>query len=131
MFLLLFGLIVRRAIRTGRAGMNPHVLTACAVGALTIPSISHDYKLTLMALPVLLLLETLRLPPARSWRRSAAIVCAFLLASAFALIQISYVYRPPALRNSFPILALILACATVLSYLTPDPLSEASGDERP
>lgn len=46
--------IILKAYRDGRGGLNVYLLLACTIGALLIPSISHDYKLSILAAPVAL-----------------------------------------------------------------------------
>jgi hypothetical protein len=96
-----------------------YLFLACTIGALIIPSVSHDNKLPILVAPVLLCLESISLSlqkPLLAWAR---IVCFTMCSAAFAATLFSYTNKifipgigdaPISLlvQNNLPSLMLIL-----------------------
>ena len=128
--------ILYQSYRHKMKGVNPYLMLACAIGACIIPSISYDYKLSILpaimaiALPGILLSTS---EPKRGW----FIFLTLLLSTAYSLTLFSFVYKPVLLWNNFPILLLILLIdlaffilnnrKTASNPLVKDPDQSASG----
>src|SRR5258706_11079986 len=61
-FMLCFLTIIGVAYWRRENGLNTYLLLACTIGMLIIPSVSHDYKLALLAAPMSIALGDLALP---------------------------------------------------------------------
>lgn len=111
--LFLFALILFHLRR--RSGLDPYLLLACTIGALTLP-ISYDYTLSILVAPVLLLLcaEASRQD---SGYRLLSILLIIGLSVVYFAILIPYNYRPYFLHNSFPLLFLLLVLVTMLNFV--------------
>lgn len=115
------GLLLVRAIRANRRGLNAELLFGCTLVALLLPPVSHDYKLALLAAPLSLLLAD----DGASWRaraetpgRAAMVpLLMFSLAGIYASTLVSYDYRPALLDNSFPMVMGMLLLTTALSLI--------------
>jgi hypothetical protein len=105
--------ILWHAWRQNRAGINPHLLLACTLGALLIPSVSHDYKLSILIPPAACLFVH------ESRQEGAQHPAVGLLYGVFAFVYsstlFSYTFKPPFLQNNFPALLVLLILTTVLS----------------
>jgi hypothetical protein len=121
MLLLLLSLclfiIIFKAVKQKKAGLNPHLLLACTLGALLIPSVSHDYKLSLLAGPMTILLQEGNI--AGKTLRTNLIARFLMLIGSFAysVTLFSYTNRPYILRNNFPMLAIVLIVFTIMAML--------------
>ena len=56
LLILCFGLIIGRAIKNNEKGLNPYLLLISTIAALIIPSVSNDYKLSILIAPTTLVL---------------------------------------------------------------------------
>ena len=120
-------LIMLQAYRQKQKGINPHLLLACTLGALLIPSVSHDYKLSILAAPVALLLSNNRL-----WTRAMSprlnmifIVLPFIFSAAYSSTLFSFTNKPLILQNNFPALFTMLLAITFLSLMSKQSLESA------
>lgn len=96
-------------------GLDPYLLLACTIGALTLP-ISYDYTLSILVVPMLLLL--CGIPEMNSpGRRLVSILLTLGISIAYFVLLIPYHYRPHFLDDVFPLLFLILLLATVLNFM--------------
>jgi hypothetical protein len=102
------------------------VLVACTLGALIIPSFSHDYTLPILAGPVAVLFARRILweRPDQPGVRGKLVLPLLVLATAYSTTLFPLTNKPDAIRNNFPALFTMLLVITVLSSLA----SEA--DER-
>lgn len=104
------------ALRRGET-LDPDLLLACTLAALTLPSLSNDYTLAFLIGPAVLFFiraeERLSGGERRApgWMRWLMAACALAFASTF----FSYYVKPPLLQNQFPALLVMLACAAVFS----------------
>jgi uncharacterized membrane protein YeaQ/YmgE (transglycosylase-associated protein family) len=111
------GLIVFRAIRRKARGFNPHLFLACTIGALVIPSVSHDYKLALLGGPMAVAFNSFSASTrGRRWSVFSPLVV--IAALAYASTLYSFVYKESFLQNNFPALLVILAAFTALAFLS-------------
>jgi hypothetical protein len=115
--------VVVQAYRRNEGGLNANLLLACVVGALLIPSVSHDYKLSILAAPaVLALLDSERffsqrhLKPAR---RFVFIALTLVFALAYSSTLFSYLNKPYYLDNNLPALLTMLLIAVYFSRVSP------------
>ncbi len=118
--------ILWQAYRQNRVGVNPHLLLACTLGALLIPSVSHDYKLSILIPPVagLFVSESRQEGAQQSMPvRLLYGVFAFVYSSTL----FSYTFKPPFLQNNFPALLVLLILTTVLSGMSKHTTNEARG----
>jgi hypothetical protein len=110
-------LIIYRAARRKTSGFNSHLFLACTVGVLVIPSVSHDYKLPLLAGPMAVALNSFSSSTnGRRW--SALTPLVFVSSLAYASTLHSYVYKPDVLQSNFPGLLIILAAFTILAFFS-------------
>lgn len=116
LFLLGFLIIVWQAYKSNARGLNPYVCLACTVGACVIPSLSYDYKLSLLP-PVVALVFPGILSFKDSVNRPRTIALAFLFSLAYSSTLYSFTNKPPVLQNNLPALFVIMLC-TVLACVT-------------
>jgi hypothetical protein len=97
-------------------GLNPDLLLICTIGGLIIPSVSHDYKLALLAGPLAIFLSNRKIPPA-NWKKMLSALLITLSSLAFSITLFPFKYRPEYLENSFIPLLVILTSVTLMSFL--------------
>jgi hypothetical protein len=103
------------AYRQTESGLNPYLLMACTVGALTIPT-SNDYTLSFLTAPVAIL--WCRFPNANGFKNKY--LASFLVAVAsfaYASTLGPFKYKPYFLNNNFPALFMVLISITLLYLL--------------
>jgi hypothetical protein len=122
--LLCLAAIIVRAIRSGQTGLDPHLLLACTIAALVVPPLSNDYKLSVLAAPVAILI----LRPGEATqtegvggRKLIGVVSMVLLAAAYVSTLFASNYKPHTLwlENNFPALLAMLIAVTALSLSSP------------
>jgi hypothetical protein len=101
--------------KRNKAGLDPYLLIACTIGALTIP-ISNDYTLSLLAAPLALVLANIREPRNIS-QRLISILMILGISVSYASTLIPFKYKPYYLNNAFPPLFFILIFATILNFI--------------
>ncbi len=129
LFLVGFVILIRHALRNFEKGYNPYLILACTVGACVFPSLSYDYKLSLLP-PAM----ALALPAIFSFKQSAnrlrTIVLVFFFSLAFSSTLYSFANKPPLLQYNFPALFVIFLC-TILACVTSNNRRTASIDAEP
>jgi len=96
-------------------GMDSYLLLACTIGALVLP-ISYDYKLSILAAPMVLFL--CGIPKLENaWQKLISILLILGISLAYATSLLPFKYRPYFLNNTFPLLFLILILVTVLNFM--------------
>jgi hypothetical protein len=104
-------------------GFNPYIFLACSIGACVIPSISFDYKLSMLPACI-----AISIPGILSFKKTENsllnILLAFIFSLAYSSTLYSYTNKPEILQNDFPALLIILAICTVLSCMKPGTLSD-------
>ena len=122
LFAIFFLLIWFQVYRRNLSGLNPYLILACTIGAMVIPSTSHDYKFAIFVAPVLLFFNALDLravPLSRSslwsWIFQAGLV--FLIALAYCVSLYVPDQKPLFLRSNFPPLMVILIASAALMLL--------------
>jgi len=104
-------LIIIKSFRSKKDGLNEVLLLACTIGACVIPSISHDYKLSIIPAAVAITLSSI-IPIRVEERNFSLIIFTFFFSMAFSITLFSYVYKPSFLTNSFPSLFVVLLMCT-------------------
>lgn len=111
------------SIRRRRSGFDPYLLTNITAGMLLIPAVSHDYKLPLLALPVILMLNAaveMRLTGRQHVGRLVAIGATSFL---FISLSVSYLMKDPVRASVFGSffqnnLVAVLLIALIATYLS-------------
>lgn len=97
-------------------GLNPTLLLACTIGAMVIPSVSHDYKLAILAAPLSIAFSNLSVPSKTS-KKVTLFFLVFIASFAYSATLYPFKYRPDFLTNSFPLLLVILTVFTITFHL--------------
>lgn len=123
-------LIMIQAHRQKQNGVNSHLLLVCTIGALLIPPVSHDYKLSILAAPVAILfsdMSSFSEGVIRSRRHIIIMILVFTLSAAYSTTLFSYTNKPLMLANNLPALFTMLLATTCLSIMSgPNPLRKVS-----
>jgi len=119
-------LIVFQTSQQKQKGISPLLLLACTIGALLIPSISHDYTLSFLAAPVAILFSDNRFRGRRDkpFLHIIFIVVLLIFSAAYSSTLFSYRYKPFILQNNFPALVTMLFTITILSLVSKPCLEE-------
>jgi hypothetical protein len=115
-FLLCLFTVVFKAYRNDEHTINYDLLLICAIGALMIPSVSIDYKLPLLALPLMLALGG-RSMQGTGVKRALSVVLIVILSASYSVTLFPFIYKPTPLANNFPVLLIMLVAATLLNLL--------------
>jgi Glycosyltransferase family 87 len=115
-FFVCFFLVLRRAYLQNKKGIHPDLLMTCLIGGLMIPAISHDYNLSLLAAPFVLVMSAQNLQDG-TWVKIASIVLISTASFAYSATLFPSIARPAALENSFPFLFLILTTIVLLGLM--------------
>ena len=108
--------IVLKAIRQKRHGLDPNLFLACTIGALLIPSTSHDYKLTVLGAPMAIFLYCIS--SCKNPRKQLlSAVLLFVISVAYSTTMFSFTNKPHFLQNNLPALMVILVSLTLLAML--------------
>jgi hypothetical protein len=114
-------LIMIQAYRQRQNGVNSHLLLACTIGALLIPPVSHDYKLSILAAPTAILFSDLSSyseGAVRSRRHFLTMMMVFIMSFAYSTTLFSYTHKPLTLASNFPALITMLLITTCLSVIS-------------
>ncbi len=117
------GLVMMRAYLLKEGGINPYVLLACTIGALLIPSDSHEYKLSILAGPVAIFLNDVNILSSGACRRILSILLVTVISVFYSSTLFSYVYKPFLLKSNLPVLYVILIACT-LFYMIKRPVAD-------
>ncbi len=99
-------------------GLNPCLLLVSTLAALIIPSVSNDYKLSILIAPVILFLSQETEIHVKS-KKIIYIVLTFLTSLAYWSTFYPATVKPDFLDRNFPALFLMLMSVTVLNFLVP------------
>jgi len=129
-FVICFVIILWQAYKRSSKGFDPYVFMACLVGAMIIPPISFDYKLSILPASIVLFI-----PAIESFKeggnRSLIILLAFVFSLAYSSTLYSYRIKPELIRNDLPALLVLLTICTILSCIRSDAMGNAvSGNLR-
>jgi hypothetical protein len=116
LFAVCFFLLIASAYKNNIGGVNPYLLLASTIGALIIPSISNDYKLPLLQVPMLVLLGTL--PRCDNYlKQSFSIILIVVTSIAYWSTFYPFMVKPDFLSRNFLPLLVILISITALNAL--------------
>ena len=113
--------IILQAYRQKQNGINSVLLLACTIGTLLIPSVSHDYKLSILAAPVAILfsdLSSFSKTDLRPRLRLVMIVLIFVFSATYSSTLFSFTNKPFILHNNLPALVTMLLAITCLSIMS-------------
>lgn len=119
-FLVFFGLclmiVIVKAYRNDEHAINFDLLMILTIGALIIPSVSIDYKLPLLALPLSLALSQ-RSIQGTVVKKLIIILLVIFASTAYTVTLFPFIYKPAILGNNLPMLIVMLASITILNLL--------------
>ena len=113
-FLLAVGYVYFRNER----GLNPYLLLISTIAALIIPSVSNDYKLSLLITPMMLTLGGLPELP-KNGNKIFLLLLVGLASLAYWTTLYPATVKSDFMGRNFPALIVILISATVLQFLAP------------
>ncbi len=116
-------LVMMKAYSLKEGGINPYVLLACTIGALLIPSDSHEYKLSILAGPVAIFLNDVYILNSGARKRLLSILLITIISVFYSSTLFSYVYKPFLLKSNLPVLYVILIACT-LFYMIRKPVAD-------
>jgi hypothetical protein len=111
-------------------GLNPYLLLACTIGSMVIPSVSHDYKLAILAAPLSIAFGNLVVPQ-NVPKRILLFSLVFMAAFAYSATLYPFKYRPDFLANSLPLLFVILTAFTIAYHIDERPSRSLAGQTAP
>ena len=116
-------LIILHANHQKQTGLNPYLLLSCTIGASLIPLLSYDYKLSILAGPVAIVLSEISSYTERT-RHALRFVffnlLVFIFSTVYASTLFSFTNKPLSLQNNCPALLIMLFATTFLFFfLTP------------
>ena len=97
-------------------GLNPNLLLVCTICALTVPSISNDYKLPILTIPMAIVLSSLSMPRG-NLRKTVSILLIVITSVAYWSTQYPFTVKPYALTRNFPALFVIMVGVTGLNFV--------------
>ena len=114
-------LLIVKAYRDRSRGLNPSLLLVCALAAIMLPPVSHDYTLPILAAPVALFLHQLDRQHADGhWGPALALaVLVFGIAYSFTLFPLGYKPGILMLQSNFPALFTLLIVTTLVPWRQP------------
>ncbi len=116
LFSFCFLLILFQAYKRNITGFNPYVFLACFIGACIIPSISFDYKLSMLPACIAISIPEILLSK-KSKNQPLDILLTFIFSLAYSSTLYLYTYKPKIVGNNFPALMCILIICTILSCI--------------
>lgn len=129
LFLIFFGLclliVIVKAYKNNEHAINFDLLMILTIGALIIPSVSIDYKLPLLALPLSLALSQRSIQGA-GVKKFSIILSIIFASTAYTVILFPFTDKPTILANNFPMIIVMLASITLLNLLDGSALSQRS-----
>ena len=110
--------VIGYAVSRKKRGLNFYLLTICTIAALIIPSVSNDYKLSLLIAPMTLVFCCL--PEVNQTREKTISTLLVVLAStAYWTTLFPATVKPEFLNRNFPALIVILISVTLLNFIAP------------
>jgi hypothetical protein len=116
LFCLLF--ILWKSYMNRSKGFDPYVFMACAIGALVLPSISFDYKLSLLPAAIVLLIPAV-LPFEQGTSRFWPAFLTFVFAIAYSCTLYSFTNKPEMLQYNLPSLLIIIGISAIAAAAKP------------
>lgn len=113
-----FVFVIGRSVKNKETGLNPYLLLISTIAALIIPSVSNDYKLSILIAPMTLVF--CGLPEIMNPKKKSYSILLVLLASlAYWTTLYPATVKPEYLGRNFPALIIILISITALHFLVP------------
>jgi hypothetical protein len=106
-FLICFGVVLAGAWVKHKTGFNPNLLLACVLGSLLLPSVNHDYTLAMLTAPVAMSFAMWNMRDA-AISKALNVLFTFVASFAYATLLIPHVFKPLYLKNSLPLLFVLL-----------------------
>ncbi len=100
------------------SGLNVYLLTVCIIGTLIIPSQSMDYKLSILAGPLALFFNSVAIRFKECGLTLLQRLIIFIMSASYFTTIFSYTNRPLFLKNSFPMLMILLGALMVFMCIT-------------
>ncbi len=118
-----FLIVLLKAYRAGKTGLNSQLLMACALVATLLPAVSHDYTITLLGGPAALMLTGLSQDDVAPRRGMLFVFGALVFAFAYASTLIPLGYKPGSLvfGSNFPALLVMLIITALITTPSPAP----------
>jgi Glycosyltransferase family 87 len=120
-------IIIWQQYKRGSKGFSAHIFLACSIGALIIPSISFDYKLSFFPACVALSYPNI-LDLGKNSKRFSIVLLTLIFSISYSSMLYSYTNKPIIAQNDLPALFILLMICTVLSWMrstnSEDDLSE-------
>ncbi len=113
-FLICFLIILVNAYRKNEPGIQFDLLLACVIGSLVLPTVNHDYTLPLLTVPFALSISnwhTRHYP----WPKFLTLIFTMAASFVYSISLFPINYKPDALKNSLPIIFIILTIVTGLN----------------
>jgi hypothetical protein len=106
-----------QSYRQNQKGISPYLLLVCTIGALLIPSVSHDYKLSILAAPVAIFLSSNSLIKMAQGTRQHIffIILVLIFSVAYFSTLFSFTNKQAILQTNSPALGIMLLVATLLA----------------
>ena len=125
-FLVCFLSLIGIAYWRREKGLNANILMGCTIGAMVIPSVSHDYKLALLAAPMAIFFGNVVLQ-SQLYKKMLSYFLILAASVSYSATLYSFMYRPDYIANSMPLLFVILTVVTLLYIMKPS-LAKDSDD---
>lgn len=109
-------LVVYSMYHRKAGGFNPYLLLVCMIGALVIPSVSNDYKLSILPASVAIALSGLTFF-GTPMKKGFAILLVLLFSAAYWSVLYPFKVKPEILSSSFPVLLVMLISGSILYFL--------------
>jgi len=116
LFVFCFLVICFHSYKRKATGFNPYIFMACIVGACIIPSISFDYKLSMLPAGIAISMPEILLSK-EGRNRALHTFLVFVFSLIYSSMLFSYIHKPKVLQSNFPALMLILIICTILSCI--------------
>lgn len=110
--------VLRKVYRHRLSAANPYLLLILTIGTMLIPSTSHDYKLSILIAPMVLLLNNLELH--RSGRTGFDLIALLLIvvvSATYSATLFLHTDLPVLLANNMPILMGLATASTLLFWV--------------
>jgi hypothetical protein len=112
-------LIMLQAYRQKQNGINPHLLLACTIGASLIPSVSHDYTLSILTASVAMVFCKDYFTESDGYRSRLIIpLLTFIFSVAYSSTLFASTNKPRILANNLPALMVMLFITTIFSLMS-------------
>ncbi|MHB8778807.1 MAG: glycosyltransferase family 87 protein [Anaerolineales bacterium] len=110
--LICFSVVLVYSWKRNKPGFNADLFLTCVIGSLVLPSINHDYTLPLLMAPVAMSIAGWHAQDS-SGSKIFTILLTIITSFAYAITLIPHVFKPIYLKNSLPLLIIILTAAAL------------------